>query len=162
MPKFFSTVVFLFGGLMMVVVAVSMVQRYIPWGDQPVDTTALIPPSDLPPLDLGTQEEFHQTLDRLYTEGGLPMVQSWVEGQLMPGRTLLITDATPNRLTLIDREVRPCDRSGTLLMNRPAAVPRRDADLRLGARAVTVSWSRLESPTPYALTTWSIPVREVP
>ncbi|WP_050030790.1 hypothetical protein [Verrucomicrobium sp. BvORR034] len=162
MPKFFSTVVFLFGGLMMVVVAVSMVQRYIPWGDQPADTAALIPPSDLPPLDLGTQEEFHQTLDRLYTEGGLPMVQSWVESQLVPGRTLLIADATPTRLTLIDREVRPCDRSGALLMNRPASVPRRDADLRLGPQAVTVSWNRLEPPTPYALTTWSLPVREAP
>ncbi len=64
---------------MMVVVGISMVQRYLPWDEAEVNEATLVPPTDLPPLDLGSQEDFDQTLDRLQTEGGPPMIQRWVE-----------------------------------------------------------------------------------
>lgn len=167
MPKFFSTVVFLFGGLMMVVVAISMVQRYLPWEGPSAGEVTVVPPTDLPPLDLGTQEEFHKTLDRLYNEGGLTMVQQWVAGQLVPGRVLLMgagnfTEATSARLTLIDREMRPCGRSGAILPSQAALVPRTTPEQKLSQQLVAVSWSRLDAPTPYTLTTWSLSTSEAP
>ena len=96
MPKFYSTVVFIFGGLMMVVVGISMVQRYLPWDEAEVNEATLVPPTDLPPLDLGSQEDFNQTLDRLQTEGGLPMIQRWVESELVPRpRPLMVPRSHP-------------------------------------------------------------------
>lgn len=167
MPKFFSTVVFLFGGLMMVVVAISMVQRYLPWEGPSAGEITVVPSSDLPPLDLGTQEEFHKTLDRLYNEGGLTMVQQWVTSQLVPGRHLLIgegnlAEATSSRMALIDREMRPCGRSGAILPSQAALVGRTTPEQKLSQQLVAVSWSRLDAPTPYTLTTWSLPVPGAP
>lgn len=166
MPKFYSTVVFIFGGLMMVVVGISMVQRYLPWDEQEVNEATLVPPTDLPPLDLGSQEDFNKTLDRLQSEGGFSMIQRWVESQLVPGRTLIIAGATPSqpssRLALIDREIRPCDRDGTLMINQPATVPRKTSHLKLGSNAVTVSWTRPDAESPFTLTTWSLPAQAAP
>ncbi|WP_038159236.1 hypothetical protein [Verrucomicrobium sp. BvORR106] len=167
MPKFFSTVVFLFGGLMMVVVAISMVQRYLPWEGPSAGEVTVVPPTDLPPLDLGTQEEFHKTLDRVYNEGGLTMVQQWVASQLVPGRILLIgegnpTPATSSRMALIDREMRLCGRSGAILPSHAALVSRATPEVKLAQTLVSVSWSRLDAPTPYTLTTWGLPTPVAP
>lgn len=158
MPKFFSTMVFLFGGLMILVVGFFMVQRYLPDGSSTVRATLLPPPSDLPPLDLGSPEDFQKTLDRLDTEGGLGLVQRWVEGQLVPGRLLVVGDTTPSRrLSLVDREMRPCTPEGVPLFDRPAQVDRTSRTFQLGTQGVTHTWTRSSGDSPFTLTVWSVP-----
>ena len=159
MPKFFSNIVFVFGFLLLGIVSFSLVQRYLETGA--VDESSLVPACDLPTLDLGTEAEFHETLDKLYADGGLERVQLWAESQLVPGRTLLVPGHEPadafTQYALIDRDLRQCDREGLINPDQTPLLERQNEKLNLGSRAVQVKWTRPKLTEPFTLTTWCLP-----
>ena len=158
--KFTSFVVFLFGILLLLVIAATFVADWlkVPVGSSGLKVRTIPPPCTLAELNVGTGEQFMQMLDSLYERGGLDAVRDYVEKELVPGRLIVITSmpATdpPVEMMLIDREVRRCDLEGSVVLSvapvlsRATAVPVMADDVKL------TSWLRLQVKEPFVITTW--------
>ncbi len=165
MTKFSSFLVFLFGALLLVVLGVTIVQRFMPGQKAPEFEGDAIPHSDLPALVIESSEVFHAQLDSLYKDhGGLDGVRGHVEKEFVPGRTLILASTyktEPAReFVVVDREVRRCDGEGAVMFNEAPVVSRASATLRMGKDGTLQSWSRLQIEMPFVLNAWCLPKQQ--
>lgn len=165
MTKFSTFLVFALGAVLIIIVGINTVKHFMPEPPRPGDEAAQLPPSDLPPLAVGTQAVFEVQLDRLFTEGGgVDGVKKFVEEEFKPGRELAVAPSgrmeMERRLGIVDRELRRCDRNGAVMLEQEPVVPRISAKPQVGNKGVLQSWVRPHLEVPLHLTVWCVPLGE--
>jgi hypothetical protein len=112
----------------------------------------------MPPLELGSREQFMRDIDKIFATGGLAAVRDFLEAELVPGRVVIYgrtgTGETPRTYRLIDREMRRCDQGGATLLDKPPVLARVSAMLRIDDNGRIENWQRLESRQPFSITVW--------
>jgi hypothetical protein len=162
MSKFSSFIVFAFSIVILVVIAVTMVRRAVETNVEKQERLGIVKtelvPCDLPALEIGTQEQFHQQLDRLFDAGGITAVRDFVTKEFVPGRGVSSPSNVPGEPPivhlLVDREIRRCNDEGVIIMDMPPVLPRLATNMKLGNDALIHRWSRTSSHSPYHLTVW--------
>jgi hypothetical protein len=157
--KFTSFIVFLFGILLLLVIAASFIMRWIEPSSSGGPKARTVPPAcDLPALNVGTKEEFAQKLDSLFDKDGVDGVREFVEKEFIAGRLLIIAPTVsgelPAEMVIIDREVRLCDENGAEQMSVGPVVPRASGTPLMGDDVRLSSWSRVHLSKPLKITTW--------
>jgi hypothetical protein len=166
MTKFSSFVVFAFGIVILVVIVFTMVSRIAETRQEKAQRLGAVRtevvPCDLPPLSLGTQDQFNQHLDKLFGTGGMSAIRDYVNKEFVPGRTFTIPATSvgdrPFTYILVDREIRRCSSEGVIMMDVPPPLPRLVANMKLGNDAQIEHWSREASHDPFRLTVWWVRV----
>jgi hypothetical protein len=160
MSKFSSFIVFALGFAIIAVTLVTIIQKeFFPEPPPPPEERIVIPKTDLPPLDLGTREQFLANLDQIFAAGGLSAVHDYVEKEWVPGRLLkgsVFSTSDTAAARIIDREVRRCDRQGAALLDKAPVLSRVTPDLHVGRQGRLETWTRLESLQSFMLTVWYV------
>lgn len=158
MTKLSSFLVFAFGIFVIVAVAVMSFKRTTSQSGELSGTAVDLPQSKLPPLELGSREQFTRQIDNLFATGGMAAVRDYVEAELAPGRVVIYGRPggvdVPRTYRLIDREMRRCDPAGATLLDKPPILARAAAMLRIDDNGRIETWRRLQSRQPYSITVW--------
>ncbi len=160
MSKFSSFVVFALGIGIIVVTLVTIVQKqFFPEPPPPPEEVIVIPKTDLPPLDLGTRDQFLAHIDQIFNAGGLGAIHDYVEKEWVPGRLLkgsVFSTADVSAGHIIDREVRRCDRQGSAMVDKAPVLSRVMPDLHVGRQGRLETWTKIESLQSFMLTVWYV------
>ena len=162
MNKFSSFIVFAFGIVILAVIAMTMIRRVGETTQQKAERLRLVKTElvkcDMPTLEIGTQEQFHQKLDSLFDAGGVAAVRDYVSKEFVPGRAISFPSNVPGDPPflhiLVDREIRRCNEDGVIIMDMPPVLSRSASNMKLGNDALIQRWSRTASHDPYNLTVW--------
>ena len=165
MTRFLSFFVFAFGVILLALIGVMMAQRWInPKGAAGMEERTVAPHTEMPPLNLGTKDQFDQHLDQYYEAGGIASVGNHVKEDLVPGRLWIMPSTQssdpPVEMVIIDREMRQCDADGTAMTNVAPLVPRATADAKMGDDVHLSTFARLHGREPsFYITTWWVSPR---
>ncbi|CAN5892029.1 hypothetical protein BH11VER1_BH11VER1_01000 [soil metagenome] len=163
MTKFSSFLVFLFGILLLLAVGFTIVQRFLPKPPNSAAELIALPKSDLPDLLIPPTEDFYLQLDKLTEAQTLDALHDYVEREMVPGRTLILSAShkseSPRRLTIIDREVRRTNAQGVALLDKAPIVPRSSPNLRVGDEVILQTWTRRHISLPYYISVWGMETR---
>ncbi len=159
MTKLSSFLVFAFGIFLIgAIMVMSFKQTSSPSGQSSGNSNTELPQSKMPPLELGSREQFMRDIDKIFATGGLAAVRDFLEAELAPGRLVIYGRTggvdTPRTYRLIDREMRRCDQGGATLLDNPPILARASAMLRVDESGRIETWQRLESRQPYSITVW--------
>lgn len=158
MSKFTSFVVFSFGLFLIGAVSVLVVQKhFFPPPLKPVEEQMRLPPTDLPPLEMEVSEEFEKSLDQMFESGGIEAVKQFVQKQFVPGRVVRVDlpQAGPTgEVQLVDREIRPCDLNGAVMLEKPPLLPRLMVAQNMGEGVFLATWSRVDTRKQFVFNAW--------
>ncbi len=159
MTKLSSFLVFAFGIFVIVAIVVMSFRQTTPSsGQSSGEAKTELPQSNMPPLELGSRDQFMRDVDKMIATGGLAAVRDFLEAELVPGRVVIYgrtaAGDTPRTYRLIDREMRRCDQGGATLLDKPPVLARASAMLRIDDNGRIENWQRLESRQPFSITVW--------